>query len=77
MPILPALATQCQGVFPATYHGQQPWRGFLLTRQAIRVPVTASQTSKMPQTIETRFGVDIVPSRYYPFMAAVMRRGGR
>ena len=38
MPILPALATQFQGLFPATARGQERWRWFLLTLQAILVP---------------------------------------
>jgi hypothetical protein len=74
MPILPALATQFQGLFPATVRGQERWRWFLLTLQAIPVPITASRTSNLLRAIATLFGVDIAPSRYSTFMAAVKRR---
>ena len=74
MPILPALATQFQCVFPATDHGQERWRWFLLTLQAILVPITASRTSNLLRAIATLFGVQIAPSRYYTFMASVKLR---
>jgi hypothetical protein len=74
MPILPALATQCQGLFPATACGQERWRWFLLTLQAILVPITASRTSNLLRAIGTLFGVRIAPSRYYTFMASVKLR---
>jgi hypothetical protein len=74
MPILPALATQFQGLFPATARGQERWRWFLLTLQAILVPITASRTSNLLRAIATLFGVDIAPSRYYTFMASVKLR---
>ena len=71
MPILPALATQFQSLFPATDHGQERWRWFMLTLQAILVPITASRTSSLRRTIATLFGVAIAQSRYYTFMASV------
>ena len=71
MPILPALATQFQSLFPATDHGQERWRWFMLTLQAILVPITASRTSNLRRTIATLFGVEIAQSRYYTFMASV------
>jgi hypothetical protein len=71
MPILPVLATQFQSLFPATNHGQERWRWFMLTLQAILVPITASRTSNLRRTIATLFGVEIALSRYYTFMASV------
>ncbi|MGB4335475.1 MAG: hypothetical protein WBJ41_11620 [Chromatiaceae bacterium] len=62
MPILPALATQFQCLFPATVRSQERWRWFLLTRQAILVPITASRTSNLLRAIATLFGLDIAPS---------------
>jgi hypothetical protein len=64
MPILPALATQFQALFPPTDHGQERWRWFLLTVQAILVPIAASRTSNLLQSIATLFGVEIAQSRY-------------
>ena len=40
MPILPALAIQSQCLFPATENGEERWRWFMLTVQAILVPVS-------------------------------------
>jgi len=77
MPILPALASQFQGLFPATVRGQERWRWFLLTLQAILVPITASRTSNLLRAIATLFGVDIAQSRYYTFMASVKLRWER
>ena len=74
MPILPALATQFQCLFPATACGQERWRWFLLTLQAILVPITASRTSNLLRAMATWFGVDMAPSRYYTLMASVKRR---
>jgi hypothetical protein len=71
MAILPALATQFQALFPATAHGQERCRWFILTLQAIVVPITASRTSNLLRTIATLFGVQIAQSRYYTFMASV------
>ena len=47
MPILPALAIQSQCLFPATENGEERWRWFMLTVQAILVPITASRTSNL------------------------------
>ena len=74
MSILPALATQFQSLFPATDSGQERGRWFLLTLQAILVPITASQTSNLLRAIATLFGVEIAQSRYYTFMASVKLR---
>ena len=76
MPILPALAIQFQCLFPATESGEERWRWFMLTVQAILVPITASRTSNLLRAIATLFGVQIAPSRYYTFMASVKRRWG-
>ena len=69
--ILPVLATQFQALFPASTHGQQRWHWFILTLQAILVPITASRTSNLLRAIATLFGVVIAQSRYYTFMASV------
>ncbi|MBP7966442.1 MAG: transposase [Burkholderiaceae bacterium] len=61
-------------MFPATDNGQERWRWFLLTLQAILVPITASRTSNRLRAMATLFGVDMAPSRYYTFMASVKRR---
>ena len=74
MPILPALATQLQCLFPATDKGQERWRWFMLTLQAILVPITASRTSNLLRAITTLFGVQIGQSPYYAFMASVKLR---
>ena len=71
MSILPALAVQFQALFPATAHGQRRSRWFILTLQAILVPITASRTSNLLRAIATLFGVVIAQSRYYTFMASV------
>jgi hypothetical protein len=74
MPILPALATQLQCLFPATDKGQERWRWFMLTLQAILVPITASRTSNLLRAIATLFGVQIGQSPYYAFMACMKLR---
>ena len=74
MPILPALATELQCLFPGTDKGQERWRWFMLTLQAILVPITASRTSNLLRTIATLFGVHIGQSPYYSFMASVKLR---
>ena len=74
MPILPALATQLQCLFPGTDKGQERWRWFMLTLQAILVPITASRTSNLLRAITTLFGVHIGQSPYYSFMASVKLR---
>jgi hypothetical protein len=74
MPILPALATQLQCLFPGTDKGQERWRWFMLTLQAILVPITASRTSNLLRAIATLFGVQIGQSPYYAFMACMKLR---
>ena len=71
MSILPTLANEFQVLFPATDKGQERFRWFILTLQAILVPITASRTSNLLRAIETLFGVSIAAWRYYTFMASV------
>ena len=71
MPILPALAREFQFLFPLTDHGRERFHWFLLTLQAILVPITVSRTSNLLRAIETLFGVRIEQWRYYTFMASV------
>ena len=71
MTILTTLANQFQASFPANHHGQERARWFILTLQAILVPITASRTSNLLRAIAALFGVMIKPSRYYTFMASV------
>ena len=74
MPILPALANELKCLFPSTDKGQQRWRWFMLTLQAILVPITASRTSNLLRAITTLFGVQLGQSPYYAFMASVNLR---
>jgi hypothetical protein len=71
MPILPALAVQFQGLFPSSDHGQERARWFILTLQAILLPITASRTSNLLRTIATLFGVVLGQAKYDTFMASV------
>jgi hypothetical protein len=71
MTILRTLANDFQTLFPATDKGQERLRWFILTLQAILVPITASRTSNLRRAIETLFGVSIAEWRYYTFMASV------
>jgi len=71
MSILRTLANDFQTLFPATDKGQERFRWFILTLQAILVPITASRTSNLLRAIETLFGVRIAEWRYYTFMASV------
>jgi hypothetical protein len=71
MPILPALAVQFQSLFPSSDHGRERARWFILTLQAILLPITASRTSNLLRTIATLFGVVIGEAKYYTFMASV------
>lgn len=70
MTILRTIATQFQTLFPATDNGQERFRWFILTLQAILIPITASRTSNLLRAIETLFGVAIPEWRYYTFMAS-------
>ena len=71
MSILRTLANDFQTLFPATSKGQERLHWFVLTLQAILVPITASRTSNLLRAIETLFGVRIAEWRYYTFMASV------
>jgi hypothetical protein len=71
MSILHTLGAEFQALFPATDRGRERARWFLLTLQAILVPITASRTSNLLRGIETLFGLRIDQSRYYTFMASV------
>ena len=71
MPILPVLAIQFQGLFPSSEYGQERARWFVLTLQAILLPITASRTSNLLRTIATIFGVVLGEAKYYTFMASV------
>jgi hypothetical protein len=71
MSILPAIARDLQFLFPLTDKGQERFHWFLLTLEAILVPITVSRTSNLLRAIETLFGVSIAQWRYYTFMASV------
>jgi hypothetical protein len=71
MSILRNLAGDFQFLFPLTDHGEERFRWFVLTLQAILVPITVSRTSNLLRAIETLFGVSIAQWRYYTFMASV------
>ena len=71
MSILRTLADDFQFLFPLTKHGRERCHWFVLTLQAILVPVTASRTSNLHRSIATLFGVVIARGRYYTFMASV------
>jgi len=71
MSILRNLANDFQALFPATDKGRERFRWFILTLQAVIVPITASRTSNLLRAIETLFGVRIAEWRYYTFMASV------
>jgi len=70
MSILVTLAREFQLLFPRSASGQERWRWFVLTLQAILVPITISRTSNLLRAIETLFGVSIAQWRYYTFMAS-------
>ena len=71
MTILRTLARDFQFLFPLTEKGQERFHWFVLTLQAILVPITVSRTSNLLRAIETLFGVSIAQWRYYTFMASV------
>ncbi|MFB1490697.1 MULTISPECIES: transposase [unclassified Thiocapsa] len=71
MPILPALAVQFEGLFPSSDHGRERARWFILTQQAILLPIIASRTSNLLRTIAIIFGVVLGEARYHTFMASV------
>jgi len=70
MTILQRLGRQFQPLFPATEHGQERAQWFLLTLQAILLPITASRTSNLLRTLATVFGWCLDQTRYYTFMAS-------
>jgi len=51
-------------LFPATNNGQERFRWFILTLQAILLPITASRTSNLLRAIAILFDVRIAQSRY-------------
>jgi len=59
MTILRTLAHELQRLFPGTQSGQERFRWFVVTLQAILVPITISRTSNLLRAIETLFGVSI------------------
>jgi hypothetical protein len=71
MPILPALAVQFQGLFPSCDQGRERARRFILTLQAILLPITASRTSSLLRNIATLFGVAIGKAKLYTSMVMV------
>jgi len=71
MSIICSLGQAFQTLFPATENGRERCRWFMLTLQAIIVPITASRTSNLLRAIETLFGVSIAQWRYYTFMGSV------
>lgn len=71
MLMLPTFSAELQSLFPMTRHGQERARWFVLTLQAILVPLTVSRTSNLLRAIETLFGVTIAQWRYYTFMGSV------
>jgi len=71
MSILHAAVKDLQLCFPPSSSGQERFRWFLLTLQAIIVPITISRTSNLLRCIATLFGVDIAQWRYYTFMASM------
>jgi hypothetical protein len=71
MPIIRTLGQAFQTLFPETRKGRERCRWFMLTLQAIIVPITASRTSNLLRAIETLFGVSIAEWRYYTFMGSV------
>jgi hypothetical protein len=71
MPILPALASQFQSIFPNSAHGQECARRFILTLQAILLSSAASRSSNPLPTIAALYAVVIGEAKYSTFMASV------
>jgi hypothetical protein len=71
MAMIPALAHDLQGTFVDSNSGRERLRWFILTLQAIIVPITISRTSNLLRAITMLFGVDIKQWRFYTFMASV------
>jgi hypothetical protein len=57
MSILRTLAGDFQFLFPLNKHGQERFHWFVLTLQAILVPITVSRHSNLLRATETLFGV--------------------
>jgi hypothetical protein len=53
------------------YHGRERARRFVLTLQAILLPITASRTSNLLRTIATLCGVVLGEAKFCAFMASV------
>jgi hypothetical protein len=70
MNILPALAREWQPLFLSGRAARERFVWFVLTLQAIIVPITVSRTSNLLRSIASLFGVDIAQWRYYTFMAS-------
>jgi hypothetical protein len=64
MPILPALATQIQGLFPSSDHDHEGTHWFIGALHAVPLQITASRTFKLPRTIATLFGVVLGEVKY-------------
>jgi hypothetical protein len=71
MAMIPALAHDLQGTFIGSKSGRERWHWFMLTLQAIIVPITVSRTSNLLRSIALLFGVEIEQWRFYTFMASV------
>jgi hypothetical protein len=71
MAMIPALAHDLQGAFLDSRSGRERMQWFMLTLQAIIVPITISRTSNLLRAIMMLFGVDIAQWRFYTFMASV------
>jgi hypothetical protein len=77
MSILRTLANDFQTLFPATDKGQERFRWFVLTLQAILVPITASRTSNLLRAIETLFGAALCSKRTFRKISHLGPRGSR
>lgn len=71
MSILRAAIKDLQFLFPLNDSGQERFGWFVLTLQAIIVPITISRTSNLLRSIASLFGLHIDRWRYYTFMASV------
>ena len=70
MSFLVTLAREFQLLFSRSASGQERSRWFVLTLQAILVPISVSRTSNLLRAIQTLVGVRIAQWRYYTFMAS-------
>jgi len=67
--ILRELLTPLQEQFSATKQGQKRKVWFVYTLLAVITPFTSSMTSNLLRALNTLFGMDLKPQRYYTFMA--------